>query len=117
MHQNRSLRWVPAMLLMLGGCAGEKPVSTPVVNTADAKALIDRALPRSITDRSGWSTEIYSAFTVLTVTPTRENICAVIAVIEQESGFQSILRYRVLAPSPGRKSTAARAAPMCRSCW
>ena len=88
MHQNRSLRWVPAMLLMLGGCAGEKPVTTPIVNTADAKALIDQALPRSISDRSGWTTDIYSAFTVLTVTPTRENICAVVAVIAQESGFQ-----------------------------
>jgi len=30
---------------------------------------------------------MYAAFTVLTVTPTHENICAVVAVIEQESEF------------------------------
>ncbi len=76
------------LLLMLGGCAGEKPVSTPIVNTADAKALIDQALPRNISDRGGWTADIYGAFTVLTVTPTRENICAVVAVIAQESGFR-----------------------------
>jgi hypothetical protein len=87
MHQNKFLQWVPAVLLLLGGCAGEKPESTPVVNTTDAKALIDRALPRSASDKAGWTADIYSAFSVLTVTPTRENICAVVAVIEQESGF------------------------------
>jgi hypothetical protein len=84
----RSLLCVPAMLLMLGGCAGEKPETTPLLNTTDTKALIEHALPRSVSDKAGWTADIYSAFTVLTVTPTRENICAVVAVIEQESGFQ-----------------------------
>jgi hypothetical protein len=76
------------MLLLLGSCAGEKPEATPALNTADAKALIEHSLPHNATDRAGWTTDMYSAFTVLTVTPTRENICAVVAVIEQESGFQ-----------------------------
>jgi hypothetical protein len=31
---------------------------------------------------------MYSAFSVLAIAPTQENICAVIAVIEQESGFR-----------------------------
>jgi hypothetical protein len=44
-------------------------------------------MPRNVADRSGWSGDIYNAFTALTVTPDRENICAVVAVIEQESGF------------------------------
>ena len=30
---------------------------------------------------------MYAAFTVLTITPSRENVCAVVSVIEQESGF------------------------------
>jgi Protein of unknown function (DUF1615) len=88
MHQNKFLHWVPAILLLLGGCAGEKPEPTPILNTADAKARIEQSLPRNVADRAGWTTDMYSAFTVLTVTPTRENICAVIAVIEQESGFR-----------------------------
>ena len=32
--------------------------------------------------------DIYDNLTVLTVEPSRENICAVAAVIQQESGFQ-----------------------------
>lgn len=88
MHQIKPLKCVPALLLMLGGCAGEKPETTPAPNPVDAKAQIERALPRSVVDKSGWTADIYSAFTTLTVTPTRENICAVVAVIEQESGFQ-----------------------------
>jgi hypothetical protein len=93
MHQNRPRNWVPAILwvsamLLLGGCAGEKPETTPVLNTGDTKVLIEQALPRSASDKAGWSADIYGAFTALTVTPTRENICAVVAIIEQESGFQ-----------------------------
>jgi hypothetical protein len=87
MHQNKLLHWVP-LILLLGGCAGEPPVSTPALNTADAKTLIEQSLPRSASDKAGWTADMYSAFTVLTVAPTRENICAVVAVIEQESGFQ-----------------------------
>src|SRR3984957_7093085 len=88
MHQNKLLNWVPAILLLLCGCPAEKPETTPAVNTADAKALTEQSLPRNIADRAGWTTDIYGAFTVLTVTPTQENICAVVAVIAQESGFQ-----------------------------
>lgn len=87
MRQNKFFIWVAAILL-LGGCAAEKPEPTPALNTADAKALIGQALPRSATDKAGWTADIYGAFTVLTVTPTRENVCAVVAVIEQESGFR-----------------------------
>jgi len=88
MHQNKLLNWVPAILVLLGGCAAEKPETTPALNTGDAKALIQQSLPRNTADRAGWTTDIYGAFTVLTVTPTHENICAVVAVIAQESGFQ-----------------------------
>jgi hypothetical protein len=88
MHQLKFLNWVAAILLLLAGCAGEKPEPKPVVNTADAKALIAKSLPRAASDKPGWTADIYSAFTVLTVTPTHENICAVVAVIEQESGFR-----------------------------
>ncbi len=31
---------------------------------------------------------MYAAFTVLTINPSRENVCATVAVIQQESGFQ-----------------------------
>jgi hypothetical protein len=50
--------------------------------------LIDRLLPGSVSDRAGWSEDIYAGFTYLGIEPTRERVCAVIAITEQESGFQ-----------------------------
>jgi hypothetical protein len=52
------------------------------------RELIDRSLPRTVTDRAGWTADLYSAFTLLAVPPTQQNVCAVVAVIEQESGFR-----------------------------
>ena len=50
--------------------------------------MIDRSLPHTVSDRSGWLNDIYTAFAVLTVQPSHENVCAVVSVIQQESGFQ-----------------------------
>jgi len=50
--------------------------------------MIERSLPRTASDRAGWAGDIYDAFTVLGIDPARENVCAVAAVIEQESGFR-----------------------------
>jgi Protein of unknown function (DUF1615) len=85
MHQ-RTLIFL-GVILLLAGCAGQQPAAAPPANPTDARALIEQSLPRHVTDRSGWTGDIYNAFTALTVTPDRENICAVVAVIEQESGF------------------------------
>ena len=68
----------------LTGCASERP---PRISPTDAQALIGRALPKGVADRSGWANDIYTGFTAQGLQPTRENICAVVAVIEQESSF------------------------------
>jgi hypothetical protein len=96
--------------LLLAACAGEKPVEAPVpVKAEDAKSLIERSLPQGVPDRAGWTSDMYAAFTVLTITPSRENVCAVVAVIEQESGF----RVDPVVPGLGsiaRKEIDSRAA-------
>lgn len=45
-------------------------------------------MPHTAADRAGWAADISAAFGVLGLQPTRENICAVVAVTEQESGFR-----------------------------
>ena len=73
--------------ILTAGCAHEPPGrerSTQV----DAPALIDRALPAGVTQREGWVSDMDAAFVALDIAPTHENICAVVAVAEQESGFQ-----------------------------
>jgi hypothetical protein len=75
-------------VICLAGCANGPPPAAPTFSAAQARASIEKATPRNVTERSGWATDIYAAMTVLSIEPTRENICAVIAVIEQESGFR-----------------------------
>jgi hypothetical protein len=97
------------MALLLVGCAGEKATAPPHLNPTDAQALIEQSLPRNVSDRAGWVTDMYAAFAALTVTPSHENICAVVAVIEQESGF----RVDPVIPGLGviaRKEIESRAA-------
>jgi hypothetical protein len=78
-----------AIAMLLGSCANQQPAAVaPAIGPAQGHAMIERALPRTAQDRAGWAADMYGAFNLLGVEPTRENICAVAAVIEQESGFR-----------------------------
>jgi hypothetical protein len=76
------------LALCLASCAGKPPSpSTTAVSPVQGRALIERSIPSTVQDRAGWATDMYAAFTVLALQPSRENVCAVVAVIEQESNF------------------------------
>jgi hypothetical protein len=80
-----------AMLaLALAGCAGPgQRGGEPLRLTAEeGRARVARLIPDGVSDRAGWATDIYAAVAALDVAPSAENLCAVIAVIGQESGFQ-----------------------------
>lgn len=49
-------------------------------------SLIKRERPAA-PDAWGWATDMQAAFGAIGLTPTRENVCAGVAVISQESGF------------------------------
>ena len=72
-------------LAALAGCATVPPGPTPEQVRED----IARRLPATLADRSGWASDIETAFRVQSIAPTPENICAVLAVTEQESGYQA----------------------------
>lgn len=74
----------------LAGCATtESPPSYRPLTAAEGRALASRLLPDSVQDRSGWATDTYAAIAALDIAPAPENLCAVIAVTEQESGFRA----------------------------
>jgi uncharacterized protein DUF1615 len=78
-----------ASAVLLTACAsGPSSTAPPHDRSAEARALIDRLLPRPLSDRAGWAADLYSGFAEQAIEPSRENICAVVAVIEQESGFR-----------------------------
>lgn len=74
-----------ALLVIIGGCATQPPA--PIRHPADVHAQLVQLLPPALADREGWATDIQSAFQLLDVPPSTENLCAVLAVTEQESTF------------------------------
>ena len=79
-----------AALLVLAGCAigpSEPTGGGPSLSPQQARDLIDASIPQGVSDRSGWVNDIYTGFTVQGLEPSHRNICAVVAVIEQESNF------------------------------
>ena len=88
----RAFRWLGTPLvsiLLLVGCAGPgSRFARRTPNPVDVRAVIDSALPAAVSDRAGWIADIAGAFSKLGLPPTRENACAVAAVIAQESAFR-----------------------------
>lgn len=52
------------------------------------RAEIVRLMPESARDAKGWATDIYAAFAAQGIDANRSNLCSVIAITEQESGFK-----------------------------
>jgi hypothetical protein len=76
------------LTLLLGACATSAP-RAPERTPGDVKADIARRIPASTADRSGWANDVYVALTSQRLATSADNICAVLAVIEQESTYQA----------------------------
>jgi Protein of unknown function (DUF1615) len=61
----------------------------PPIDPDVARAEIAKRLPPKVANRDGWAIDIFAAFEALSIPPTTENICAVVAVAEQESTLQT----------------------------
>lgn len=55
----------------------------------DIQRTVANLLPSYVKDRDGWATDIQIPFTILDIEPSIQNICSVIALIEQESSFNA----------------------------
>ena len=60
----------------------------PAISATEGRERVLALLPVGLPDRPGWAADIYAAVATLQVAPTRENLCAIIAVTAQESGFK-----------------------------
>lgn len=79
----RAAAW--ALLALLAACATTPPGPTPQQVRED----IARRIPAHVDDRLGWATDIQLAFEAQGLPANPENICAVLAVLEQESGYDA----------------------------
>jgi len=83
----RLLALLALATLLLGGC-GSAPPREPPVDPDVARSEIRARIPASVANRDGWAVDMFASFESLDVRPTPRNICAVVAVIQQETGFQ-----------------------------
>ena len=75
---------------VLAGCAIPGRMAEPQgLGPTEAREAILRVLPARLDDRAGWAADIHAALSTLELPSTPENLCAVIAVTEQESGYRA----------------------------
>ena len=71
-----------AGLLGLGACSSpERPAP------GEVRAHVLRLLPARVADRPGWANDVQVAFEALDIPPTTQNLCATLAIAEQESNY------------------------------
>lgn len=75
---------------LLAGCAIDPGLPEPVPpRPEEVRALIANLMPASIGDRAGWATDVYAALASLGIPPSLQNVCAALAITEQESSFRA----------------------------
>ena len=73
--------------LGLAACVSPPPAAREA-RPEETRALLAGIIPQAVRDRDAWIEDIEADFRALRLAPTRANLCAVVAVIEQESGFR-----------------------------
>lgn len=74
---------IAGLATLLVACEPTPPRPTP----EQVRAQLERLIPRSVADRKGWARDIEATFTALDLDPSKEHLCAVLAVTEQESTY------------------------------
>lgn len=69
--------------------AGSPPGWPAGLDERTTKVLIAQLMPSSVKDKSGWAGDLHTAFSHLKIPQVPETYCAAMAVIEQESTFQT----------------------------
>jgi hypothetical protein len=99
-----------ATLAVIAGCSGSPGVRELSERDLQAvRADTVRLLPESLSNRDEWAADIVAALQALSLRPGRDNICAVLAVAEQESGLRVDPTVAGL-PAIARREIEARAA-------
>lgn len=82
------MRLLLATLLACTGIAGCAWLDNGP-DPAQVRATLLRKLPATLHDREGWASDIQTAFSAQRLAPSEANLCAVLAVIEQESTYRA----------------------------
>jgi hypothetical protein len=72
---------------LLEACSSTR-LREPPIDPDEVRATIRARIPAGVANRDDWASDLFAAFEALEVRPDAHNICAVVAVVQQESGFQ-----------------------------
>jgi hypothetical protein len=78
------------VLAVLAGCAadGRRGEPGPYGRELPRAQIVD-LLPARLADRNGWAADVHAAFVSLGIAPTLSNVCAALAITEQESSYRA----------------------------
>lgn len=76
------------LLVLLAACSTQRAGQPPAPSSEQVRAKLVQLLPGKVTDREGWAADIETALKVQDIAGTDDNLCAILAVAEQESTFQ-----------------------------
>lgn len=74
---------------VLAGCAGDTLQRPPPRSHEAIEADIAALMPGSIANRAAWASDLQLILAALRIEPSDANVCAVLAVTEQESGYRA----------------------------
>jgi hypothetical protein len=86
-HPRQTLLALLVLAAMLLGACSSAPPREPPIDPDRARTEIRARIPAKVANRDGWAIDTFAALEALEIRPTVRNICAVVAVIQQESGF------------------------------
>lgn len=78
-----------AALLAIAGCATEPSRPSTWRSPEEVRSQLVALMPASVEDRAGWAADIDRSFRILDLPASTENLCAVLAVIAQESTYDA----------------------------
>ena len=58
------------------------------MTAAEGRAFVAGYMPAGVADKEGWAADIHTAVSVLEIPITPDNVCAILSITEQESGFR-----------------------------
>ena len=78
-----------ALAAWLAGCASVEPPDASPRAPSAVRAELESLLPATLRDRAGWAADVTAAFSALRLDARTRNLCAVLAVVEQESSYRA----------------------------
>ena len=85
------LRLAPLVAAVATACHEPPPPPAPAAHPPPplGAAQVRAAFPDTVVDPGGWARDLLAAFADAGLVPDATRVCAVVAVLEQESGFQA----------------------------